>query len=125
MPTSRLDTGFRAAARIANPRGVKRKKRITRIKTANVTAIIPTSCDDIYLVPYHAPDGNGLGKLLIVQLEIHPARLLRMSSSPMNMITIALELADYAYLIETGVHCEAESRPIGKAGIDHRPGHVG
>jgi len=88
MPTSRLDTGFRAAARIANPSGVKRKKRNTRIKTANVTAIIPTSCDDIYLLPYLAPDGNGLGKLLIVQLEIYPARLLRMSSSPMNTITI-------------------------------------
>ena len=43
MPTSRLDTGFRAAARIANPRGVKRKKRNTRIKTANVTAITSAS----------------------------------------------------------------------------------
>jgi hypothetical protein len=37
MPTSRLDTGFRAAARIANPRAVKRKKKNTRIKTAMET----------------------------------------------------------------------------------------
>jgi hypothetical protein len=34
--------------RIAHPRGVKRKKEKTRIKTANIKAIIPTSCDEIY-----------------------------------------------------------------------------
>ena len=43
MPTRRLDTGFCAAARIASPKGVKRKKRKTRIKTASVTKIMPTS----------------------------------------------------------------------------------
>ena len=59
MPTSRLGTGFHAAARIANLRGEKRKKRNTRIKTTNVTAIILTSCDEIYLLPYYAAYRSG------------------------------------------------------------------
>jgi hypothetical protein len=66
IPTSRLDTGFWAAPRIARPIGVKRKNRKTSSRTHSVTPIMPISCAERYELAYQALDGKGLGKLLIV-----------------------------------------------------------
>jgi hypothetical protein len=41
-PTRRLDTGFCAAARMARPSGVKRKKAKTSVSTTSVIAIDPS-----------------------------------------------------------------------------------
>ena len=62
-PTRRLDTGFCAAARIARPTGVKRKKPNTRASTTSVTAMEPSPCA---LMPRIGCEGKGLGKGLIV-----------------------------------------------------------
>src|SRR5207248_10280120 len=51
MPTSRLDTGFCAAARIASPSGVKRKNTNSSASTTMVTPIDPSSGDDTYELP--------------------------------------------------------------------------
>ena len=66
MPTSRLETGFCAAARIARPSGVKRKKTNSSSRTTSVIAIEPSSCDETYELPNSGSAGNGLGNGLIV-----------------------------------------------------------
>ena len=66
MPTRRLDTGFCAAARIARPSGVKRKKANSSSSTTSVTPIAPSSCDETYELPNSGSAGNGLGNGLIV-----------------------------------------------------------
>ena len=87
MPTSRLDTGFCAAARIARPSGVKRKNTNSSTSTTSVIAIDPSSCDDTYELPNSGWVGNGLGNGLIVYEKIQPARLFRITSKPMKTIT--------------------------------------
>ena len=47
MPTRRLDSGFCAAARIAKPSGVKRKKAYSSASTASVTPMAPSSCAEM------------------------------------------------------------------------------
>ena len=47
MPTRRLDTGFCAAARMARPSGVKRKKAYSAASTSSVTPMAPSSCGDM------------------------------------------------------------------------------
>ena len=66
IPTSRLETGFSAAARIASPSGVKRKKTNSSRRTTSVIAIEPISCDDMKRLPNSGSAGNGLGNGLIV-----------------------------------------------------------
>jgi hypothetical protein len=68
MPTSRLEVGFCAAARIASPSGVKRKNRYKSTSTTRVTAIAPASCMRTLTpgVSSSGASGNGLGKALIV-----------------------------------------------------------
>ena len=55
MPTSRLDTGFCAAARIARPSGVKRKKRKSSSSTTSVTPI----CAELVRAEDDAAEGSG------------------------------------------------------------------
>jgi len=66
MPTSRLETGFCAAARIAKPRGVKRKNTNSSNSTTSVMAVEPSSCEETYELPNSGWAGNGLGNGLIV-----------------------------------------------------------
>ncbi|MCY1525930.1 hypothetical protein D9M68_609310 [compost metagenome] len=66
MPTSRDEAAFCAAARIARPSGVKRKKANSSSTTSSVTPMAPISCADIMALPNHAFDGNGLGNCLMV-----------------------------------------------------------
>ena len=47
MPTSRLESGFSAAARIARPSGVKRKNTYSSASTINVTSNAPIWCGDM------------------------------------------------------------------------------
>ena len=46
IPTSRLDVGFCAAARMASPSGVKRKNAYSSNSTTSVMPIAPSSCDE-------------------------------------------------------------------------------
>ncbi len=66
MPTSRDEAAFCAAARIARPSGVKRKKENSAATTISVMTMAPTSCADIIELPYQASCGNGLGNCLMV-----------------------------------------------------------
>ncbi|MNH32383.1 hypothetical protein D3C79_928210 [compost metagenome] len=66
MPTSRDEAAFCAAARIARPRGVKRKNENSATTTSSVTTMAPTSCADIMALPYQASWGKGLGNCLMV-----------------------------------------------------------
>jgi hypothetical protein len=83
MPTSRLDTGFRAAARIANPRGVKRKKRNTRIKTATETLSLRLMVRRIRKISCTDERGE-TERWLVEHQELRPqhgvAHILRLSS---------------------------------------------
>ena len=63
MPTSRLDTGFWAAARMASPRGVNRKNRNSSASMTRVTAISPMSWAPNTISPMRSGlFGKGLGK---------------------------------------------------------------
>ena len=63
MPQSRLDPGFWAAARIARPSVVYRKKRKSRQSITRVTAITPRSCWPKTTFPSRmGVFENGLGK---------------------------------------------------------------
>ena len=44
MPTRRAESGFCAAARIANPIGVKRKNEYSAASTTIITRNVPSSC---------------------------------------------------------------------------------
>ena len=83
MPARRLEIGFCAAARIARPSDVKRKKRYSATSTARVTPIVPISCGERYGF-FRPVQVNGLGKLLIVYEYTQPATMLRITSSAMN-----------------------------------------
>ena len=63
MPTSRAESGFCAAARMARPSGVKRKKANSASSTTSVTPIVPSSCAEKYLVAEQpSPWGTGWGR---------------------------------------------------------------
>ena len=66
---------------------MKRKNANTSASTTSVTAIAPSSCDPMYVLPKSGSAGNGLGNGLIVYEKIQPATLLKITSSPMNTIT--------------------------------------
>ena len=88
MPTSRADSGFWAAARMARPTGVKRKNENRAASTHSITAIVPNSWALKYWVSMNEPFGNGVGNGLIVWSKIQPATELKITSRPMNTITL-------------------------------------
>jgi len=99
IPTSRLDCGFSAAARIASPSRVNRKNANTMPSTIRVIAIIPTSCDDRYVEPYQAAGSNGVGNSLTMEPNRKLAVPLKMMSRPMNTTTAVSSLACGSRLI--------------------------
>ena len=88
IPTKRADSGLNAAARIARPSGVKRKKQNTESSTTSVTEIDPIWWPEKYCAKNIPSTGNGLGNDLIVCSKIHPAKALKITSKPTNTITL-------------------------------------
>ena len=88
MPTSRAESGLSAAARMASPSGVKRKNANRVSSTASITPTDPTSCAVKYFVANIESFGNGLGNDFSVCSKIQPDSALKISSRPMNTITL-------------------------------------
>src|SRR5262245_27573832 len=84
MPTSLLEAGFCATARNARPSGVNRTNAYSNTTTASVTPTDPISCAEKRLLASPDLSGKGLGNVLIVYVKIQPARLLKITSNPMN-----------------------------------------
>ncbi len=88
MPTSRLDTGSSAAARIASPSRVRWNSRNSRPTTTSSTATMPSDSIDSRTPPTPTvPSGKVDGKPRLENPQIQPAPLLMRMNSPRVTIT--------------------------------------
>ena len=84
MPTSRADSGSVAAARIARPMRVKRKKKYSSPSRISVTTNMPAWWSLISWLPRNGAEPNGEGNDLIEKSQIRPALELMIENSAMK-----------------------------------------
>src|ERR1700761_8851259 len=74
IPTSRADSGNDAAARIARPTLVYRKKKNRPSSISRVIPIMPAWWVEISWLPRKGEEPNGVGYCLMVKSQIRPAQ---------------------------------------------------
>ncbi len=136
MPTSLAESGFWAAARIARPTEVYLKNANKANSTTSTTPAEPIWCDEKYLVSNQASFGKGLAKDLIVWSKSMPDTALKISSKPMNTMTLVsagafsigrstMRCTSRPPMKDTAMVTE-ERCPVGPAQfVDQRPGNEG
>jgi hypothetical protein len=90
-PTSLLDSGLFATARIASPSVVNRKNAQTQRKVAKTTPRVPRSTTESTTLPTSTVSfGNGLSNAFTSAPQIHPVRPLMRIKRPIVTITITI-----------------------------------